>query len=128
MTADGVIITEQIVLATDADGSPVAVGFLLGFVDGVGTEAGFLGPILGLVPMRVTIGSRLARGLGSIVDGRSLDLKTLQTIGANGATRQGRVPGTLAGVDRAPVFVDDVKFAILVADDRAVGAVGRMSG
>lgn len=85
---DGVVITEQVILAADGNGSPVAVGILLGFVNLIFSDIRLETFRILLHPVRMFVRADPARWLRAVIHSRGQNLKVLDAIEADRVGRE----------------------------------------
>ena len=119
-------IAKKVVLPADGNGSPVAVGVLLGLVDFVLRDVG-LEPLRVLLgPVRVKVFGDLAGRLGAFVHRGGNDGVPVDSVRTDGMAGEWRIPGMPAGIDRAPVLEDDVKPPLNISNNGTVRTMGRI--
>ena len=134
-------IAEQVVLAANGDGRPIAISVLLRFVDFVFSIRGHL-PSFDLVlsnffrsrftrvvrrvvsvPVRVRVFAEFASGLCPFINRRCQNLEILDAVLTDRVQCQGRIPSVGRSVDRAPVFQNQMKLPFQIAKDSSVRTV-----
>ena len=92
MPSRGIVIGEKVVLPSNADGSPVSIGLLLGFMDFVLCHISFEPRRIFFGPMRVIVRGDFACGLRAFIDWWRKELEVVQAVLTDGVTRQRRIP------------------------------------
>ena len=119
-------IAKQIILSPDCNRCPVAVCVLLGFVYLIFSH--ICGKSFGvfLNPVRMQVFRGFARWFGTMIHRRFDNLELIDSVGTDGMSGKGGVPGVRAGIDGAPVFENDVEISFKIADHGAIGTMGRI--
>ena len=119
-------VGKEVILPTDRNRRPIAIGVLFGFVDFI--LGHIYREVFGILfgPMRMVVLGHFAGRLGALIDGRLQEFEIAKTIRADGVAGQRRIPRMLGGIDGAPVLGDHVELPIQIPNDCAIRAVGRI--
>ena len=80
MTSGRIVVTKEVILATDGNSGPVTVGVLLRLVDFIVGNTCFvvIGVLLG--PVRMVVGSNFSGPLSTVVDRVANELEFIDTV------------------------------------------------
>ena len=122
-------IPDQIIPSAYGNRSPISIGILFGFMNLV-TSICLLGTflcreLLGVfcMPMGVGVLLKHTGGLGPVINCWGEDFKASNTVIAHRMSGKRGVPGVTAGIDRAVILVNLVKFTVEEPNDGTIRSI-----